>query len=55
MRRAIPFLIVGATLILSACSDLSSPRRDDPNSDGNGGCKSGYTLGSGHTCEPVGG
>lgn len=55
MRRAIPFLIlVASSALLAACGDVSAPRRDDPYSDGNGGCRSGYIMSSGR-CEPVDG
>lgn len=52
MGRRIALAALLSTIALAACSDVSAPRRDDPYSDGNGGCRSGYIMGAGHTCEP---
>lgn len=52
MRRCIPYLIlVGATAFVSACADVSAPRRDDAADCAAQQRESGYIMPSGYVCE----
>ena len=48
-RRPLTLLALAiASLVASACSDITAPRQDSE--EGEGECRSGYIQGSGRAC-----
>lgn len=50
-RRTMIIIAASATTILSACGDVSAPRRDDASDCADLKAPSGYIMPSGYVCQ----